>query len=404
MRSGRVARCCIAALLMVLPCACDKGAAPAMPGRPPPPVTAARAITRDAPIYLDEIGRTTASQLVNIQSQVAGQIMERRFQDGDQLKKGQVLFIIDQRPFQAKVDEAKANLEQAKSQLELAQLDYDRMAKAYQSHAASIEDRDTKKGALDNAKAQQEVNQAALDTAQLNLSYCTISSPIDGRAGQRQVDVGNVVKENDATLLTIQTLSPIYADFTITERDLPRVRQRMADGTLKAQVTVPEHGDVVKEGDLTFLDTAVMQGAGRIRLRATIANSDLYFWPGQFVNVRLVLKVIPKAVLIPYQCVQIGQQGPYVYIIDNDLTATQRPVTLGQRQESQIVIENGVTAGEEVVQTGQLSVNPGGKVRIVPAVSATAEASNSSASSDAVFPPGTAPATKPANAEGNTHP
>src|SRR5262249_44695086 len=153
--------------------------------------------------------------------------------------------------------------------------------------------------------------EALLDTANLNLSYCTITSPIVGRAGQRDFDVGNIVKVNDTTLLTIQRLTPIYVDFTITERDLPRVRAAMARGPLNADVSLPEARDSGRQGPITFLDTSVQQGAGRIRLRVTLPNEDRYFWAGQFVNVRLVLQTIPHAVLIPYPCVQIGQQGTY---------------------------------------------------------------------------------------------
>ena len=378
--------------------ACDRRQPdPPSTGRPPPLVTVTSALTREVPVYLDEIGTTQPSALVNIQSQVAGQIMERRFQDGQELKTGDILFIIDPRPFQDKVKQAQANLQQAQSQLELTQADYERMMKAYASGAVSPDDISTEKGALDNATAQVQVTQAALNTANLNLSYCTITSPIDGRAGRRLVDVGNLVKANDATLLTIQTLAPLYADFTITERDLPRVRDRMRLGTLQAQVAIPERPADLRSGDLTFLDTMVQPNAGRVLMRVTLPNTDRFFWPGQFVNVRLILDRLPNAVLIPYDCVQIAQQGSYVYVIAADGAAAMRPVTLGQRQAGLVVVEQGVAPGEHVVQTGQLAVIPGGPVRILPApASAPASPSATAPASTSATAPASTSASGPA--------
>ena len=338
-----------------------------MPPRPPPPVTVSVAQTRDVPMYIDEIGRTTPSELVNIQPQVNGQVMERKFDDGADLKVGDPLFVIDRRTYQAQVTQAEANVEQAKAMLELAKPEFQRYEKAFKQGVASREDYDTKKGALDTAQAQVKVNEAALDTAKLTLSYCTINSPITGRAGQRMMDVGNIVKTNDTLLVTIQRITPIYADFTITERDLPEVRSRMEKGELKTLVSLPDMKES-RGGTLTFLDTNVQQGAGRIRLRATMPNADRYFWPGQFVNVRLVLSMQENAVLIPYGCTQMGQQGPYVIVVKSDSTTEQRPIKLGQRQggeEDLVVILSGVSANEQVVRTGQLSVSPGGPVHVL---------------------------------------
>jgi multidrug efflux system membrane fusion protein len=335
-----------------------------MPQRPAAPVTVATAATRAVPIYLDEIGTTMASAVVNIQSQVTGQIIHRNFEDGQDLTKGAVLFEIDPRPFQDVVKQAEANLAQAQAQLALNQADYNHVMQVAPSGGASAEDVITKEGALNSAKAALLVNQAMLSTAQLNLSYCTITSPIDGRAGRRLVDAGNLVKANDATLVTIQTLAPLYADFTITEGDLPRVREKMNKGMLKAEVSMPDRPNDARPGDLTFLDTQVQPNAGRVMMRATLPNKDRYFWPGQFVNVRLILDQIPQAVLVPYACVQIAQQGSYVYVVA-DGKARLQPVTLGQRQGDLVVVEKGVAAGEQVVETGQLAVTPGERVRVL---------------------------------------
>jgi membrane fusion protein, multidrug efflux system len=350
---------------VLLVAACNRAPGTAgTPQRPPALVTVTSALARDVPVYLDEIGTTVASAVVNIQSQVAGQIIERHFQDGQELVKGAVLFKIDPRPFQDVVKQAEANLEQAQAQLVLAQDDYNRMIKQVPTGAVSPEDVNAKEGALDAAKAVVQVDQATLNTANLNLAYCTITSPIDGRAGRRLVDAGNLVKANDAILVTIQTLAPLYADFTVTERDLPNVRQRMDQGQLTAQVGIPTLPNEIRLGALTFLDAQVQPNAGRIMMRATLPNADRFFWPGQFVNVRLILDQIPHAVLVPYACVQIAQQGSYVYVVSDD-KAHRQFVSLGQRQGDLIVIAKGVAAGDQVVETGQLAVTPEGPVHIL---------------------------------------
>jgi multidrug efflux system membrane fusion protein len=262
------------------------------------------------------------------------------------------------------VRDAEANVGQANAQLELARADYNRLKKAFSIQAASQEDLDTKQAALDTATAQVKVTAAALDTAKLNLSFCTIDSPVAGRAGQRLVDVGNVVKANETNLVTIQQLEPLYVDFTITERDFPTVKELSGKGSLQTQVSLPQNPGETRGGPLTFIDTAVQPGAGRLRVQATLPNQDHYFWPGQFVNVRLVLRTMKGAVLIPYQCLQMGQQGSYVYVVKSDSTAEQRPVKVGQRQGAMVVVIEGVKSGEQVVQTGQLSVTPNGPVHV----------------------------------------
>lgn len=360
---------CIATLALAAAAlaACKEEAPPAFK-MPPPAVTAITAVARDVPVYIDEIGRMTPSEMVNMQAQVGGQITKLNFVDGQQIKSGDLLFTIDPRPYQAQVDQAEANLVSAKAQLELAQADYARILKALPLGAATHEDVDTKKANLDTAAAQIKIDEAAITTAKLNVEYATVNSPITGRASARMVDMGNMVKPNETTVLTVQNMTPIYADFTITERDLPLVREKMRDNTLTAQVSLPQSPDKSSSGDLTFLDTTVQPNAGRIQLRATIPNTDLYFWPGQFVKVRLILETQKDAVLIPYGCTQMGQQGPYVYVVKPDGTAEQRPITVGQRQggDDDFIVVTGVKAGEQVVRTGQLSVSPGAPVTVIP--------------------------------------
>lgn len=357
----------LGALVVALPFAfgCGKqGTQAAAPPRSAPLVTVATAASRDVPQYLDEIGRTGAFESVTVTPQVAGRITERHFDDGAEVKKGDLLFVIDPRPYQAQLDSAQAQLAQSKAALDLANTQLKMYAGIADTRAVSQLDIETKKNTVAVDQAQVQAAEAAVENAKLNLEYCYIRSPIDGRAGARLVDVGNVVQANTTGLLSIQRLDPIYADFTVTEQDLSTVRPQMARGTLQTLVRIPadpENGG--RRGQLTFLDNAVQSASGTVNLRATLPNPDHHFWPGQFVDVMLVLQT-GKAVVVPNQATQISQQGPYVFVVHTDGTAELRPVTLGQRQGDDVVIAKGVAAGEQVIVTGQLTVQPGGKVRV----------------------------------------
>ena len=366
--------------LGLLGAGCNRGTAQAgSPATLPPPlVSVAKAVAADVPRYLDEIGRNVAYESVSITPQVAGRITERHFQDGDNLKKGQLLFVIDPRPYQAQLDAAKASLQQATAALDLAKIQFGRDQELVGTRAISKQDYDTKKNAVDVVQAQIESAKAAIETAQINLDYCYIRSPIDGRAGARLVDVGNVVQVNNSSLLLIQRLDPIYATFTITERDLPEVQKQMSHGMLKAMVRLSGDTDTgARAGKVEFLDNAVQNSTGTVNLRATVSNGDHHFWPGQFVNVKLVLTTEKGAVLVPSQATQISQQGSYVYVIKADNTAELRLVTVGQRQGNDVVIISGLSAGEQVVVAGQLLVHPGGPVHIDTATTAPPAASPS---------------------------
>jgi membrane fusion protein, multidrug efflux system len=348
------------------------------PAMPPPLVTAVRATIQDVPRYLDEIGRNAAFEAVTITPQVSGRIVERHFQDGENLTKGQLLFVIDPRPYKAQVDAAQAALAQAKAALDLAKIQFARDEEVIGDHAISKQDYDTKKNTVDVDEAQVEAAEAALETAKINLDYCYIHSPIDGRAGARLVDVGNVVQPNATSLLSIQRLDPIYANFTITEGDLPAVQKQMS-GALKAAVRLPSDPEsAARSGRVEFLDNAVQNGTGTVNLRATMSNSDHHFWPGQFVDVKLVLSTEKGAVLIPNQAAQISQRGPFVYVVKSDDTAELRPVKLGQRQGDQVVVTEGIAADERVVVAGQMLVRPGGKVRVDGESSSAGPAANAS--------------------------
>jgi multidrug efflux system membrane fusion protein len=372
----------IAILLVAVACGRVEGSAGFE--RPPAPVSIATADSRDVPFYLDAIGKAAARETVSIQPQVGGRITKIHFQDGADVKRGDALFTIDPRPYQAALDSASASLAQNRAVLELAKLEFSRMEKLLETRAASQQEFDSKKNAVAVAQAQLAASQAAIETARLNLDHSFIRAPIDGRTGQRLVDVGNVVAANGPALVVIQRLDPIYADFTIPETELSGVQKSLAAGAAKVEVRLPDDGQDARQGSLTFLDNAVQEGTGTVKLRATLANSDHRFWPGRFVQVRLLLGTDRHAVLVPATAPQQSAKGMFVYVVKDDQTAELRPVAVGQRQGEQVVVESGVKAGERVVTAGQLAVMPGGKVRLA------------DAPAQAAGPPGqTAPGTKP---------
>ena len=332
--------------------------------RPPSPVTVVVAVTQDVPYYLDEVGHTVAREVVSVTPQVSGTITEIKFTDGADLKKGDPLFTIDPRPFEAQLNAAQANLAQSKAALDFARIEFDRVKDLVESKAIARQDYDTRKNAVDVGEAQVKQNEAALESARLNLEYTAIHSPIDGRAGRRLVDVGNVITANTTPLLTIQRMDPIYADFTVTENDFSEVQHNEARRMLRVEVRLPD--DAKPEvGQLTFLDNSVQSSSGTVMLRATVPNPARHLWPGQFVNVRLVLATLTKAVLVPAAAPQDSAQGSFVYVIKQDSTAELRPVKLGQRQGDLVVVQQGLQPGERVVLIGQLGVMPGGKVKVV---------------------------------------
>ncbi|MFN2513195.1 MAG: efflux RND transporter periplasmic adaptor subunit, partial [Pyrinomonadaceae bacterium] len=357
--------------------------------RPPSPVQVTVAVSQDVPTYLDAIGKTVAREVVSIQPQVSGRITKIHFTDGANVRRGDLLFTIDTRPFEANLRQAQANLsrdgalkkqaeanlarEIAQAKWGLAQVEryrtlveqgvvpreqYEQLRANYDSLRANVE---AARAAVGSAAETIKVDAAAIESAKVQLSYCYIRSPIDGRAGQRLVDIGNVVNPGGSSnanssdggsgnsLLVIERLDPIYADFTISQNSLTAVQQQMREGRLRAEVRLPDATDELVVGELTFLDNAVQNATGQVNLRATIPNVGHRIWPGRFVNIRLVLNTIHGAVLVPSSAPQMSAQGSFVYVVKPDSTAEQRTVTLGQRQGELIVVEQGVAAGENVV-------------------------------------------------------
>jgi multidrug efflux system membrane fusion protein len=337
------------------------------PQRPPAPVSVAVAVERDVPVYLDQIGKNVAPEVVTIQPQVSGRITAIHVKDGATVKRGDMLFTIDPRPYRAQLDSAEASLARNLAELQLARLEFGRVQALLKTDAISQQDHDSRLSAVAVSEAQARLSRAAVETAKLNLEYCFIRSPIDGRAGQRLVDLGNVVTPTaPGGLLVIQRLDPMYADFSIPENDLTTVQRAVAGGAARVEVRLPDEPDQPRNGNLTFLDNAVQDGTGTVKLRASIANADWRFWPGRFVKVRLVLGTQKGAVLVPASATQTSAKGPFVYVVKDDSTAELRSVTVGQRQGDLIAVAQGLKGGERVVTAGQLAVTPGGQVRSQP--------------------------------------
>lgn len=344
----------------------------AAPPPQPKPVTVAKAEKRDVPFYLDEIGNCTAYETVVIQPQVSGPVTEIHFTDGQEVKQGDLLFVIDRRPYKAALDKAKAMLAQDQAKLENARAQYNRTEELSKTKVVSSADLDTARANMDAASGTVQADQAAVDQAQINFDYCSIYAPVNGRASKRMVDAWNVVNANTTQLLLIQRQDPIYAEFTIPEQALPQVRKFIAAGTLTVEASFPDDPSKKRAGKFDFLDSGVQQASGTVRLRAVLENSDRMFWPGQFVNIRILLDEIKGAVLVPGEALQVGANGPFVFVVSKDNVVEMRPVKPGQRQEDMVVITNegakpgeGIQPGDTVVITGQMSLSPGAKVNIV---------------------------------------
>src|SRR5213595_557341 len=313
------------------------------------PVLVAKIITKDVPLYLDEIGTCAAYETVQVQAQVSGQIVARNFQDGADMKKGDPLFTIDPRPYQATLDQAKA-------QAALDQVTLKRQQDLVARKVISKQD-------YDIAVANAQKSQAATEAAQVNLDYCYIKSPINGRVGLRNVDVGNLVGPSSPALVTIQGLDPIYTDFTVAENDLPLVRKYLGGPNVKVETYLADGSITPRVGDLYFIDHAVQPGSGTVKARGVAPNPDRALWPSEFVLVRFILDTLKDATLVPTQAMQISQEGPFVFVVKSDNTVELRSVNPGQRQQGDLtVIESGVKPDETVVVTGQLALSPGAKV------------------------------------------
>jgi len=314
------------------------------------------------------------------------------FREGQDVKKGDLLFMVDPRPYEAALKQAEANLErdlaqvkQAEANLErdiaqeknaeaeanrykllfergvVSRQQYDKFRTDWEALLATVQ---ADKAAKANAEAAVLADRAAVENAKLQLSYCSIHSPMEGRTGSLLVQEGNIIKENDANLVVINQINPIYVSFSVPEQYLGEIKKYMRVGTLEVEAAVPNHEGTPYQGFISFVDNAVDTGTGTIKLKGTFINKDGRLWPGQFVNVVLKLTTEPNAIVVPSQAVQTGQQGQYVFVVKQDLTVESRPVVVSRTTDGETVVQNGLNPDEKVVTDGQLRLYPGAKVEI----------------------------------------
>jgi len=361
MKWNRAALGCLPCAAAIVLAGCARKAAP-----PPPeavPVTAARVERRDVPVEVTAIGHVEPYSTVAVKSQVSGTLLSVGFTQGQDVRKGDLLFEIDPRPFRAALDQAKANLARDRAQAHNAAAEIERYEGLVQKDYVTREQYDQVKANAEALASTVKASEAAVENAALQLSWCTITAPIDGRTGGLLVHPGNIVKANDDNpLVVINQVRPVYVTFSTPESSLAELRH----GGAPLPVTAAPPGDPsrAKTGVLTFLDNAVDPATGTIASKATFANLDGALWPGQFVNVIVVLKTEPGAIVVPSPAVQTGQNGSYVYVIKADSTVESRPVGVERTQGTLTVVAKGLSPGEQVVTDGQLRLTPGVRVEV----------------------------------------
>jgi multidrug efflux system membrane fusion protein len=385
------------------------------------PVTMGLVTQKSVPLQVRAIGNVEAYAVVSVKSQVGGELAKVHFREGQDVRKGDLLFNIDPRSFESALHQAEANLAQNLAQVKQAEANLDRdqaqvhlaeanlardvaqaknaqaEAQRYKSllekdyvskeqfdqfHTSSEAAKETvradraavenaqavlhaSQAGLENARSAVEASRAAVENVKIQLGYCTIRSPLEGRTGSLLVQQGNLVKASDTqALILINQIQPIYGTFSVPEQDLPEIKKYMAGGKLKVEAFIPREEKRPEEGWLSFVDNAVDPATGTIRLKGTFDNREKRLWPGQFVNVALTLTVEPAAIVVPSPALQTGQQGPFVFVVKPDRTVESRPVVTGRTVGEETVIEQGLKPGEVVVTDGQLRLSPGAKVEI----------------------------------------
>lgn len=334
-------------------------------GTPQPvPVTVATVIREDVPRTLRAIGNVEAYSTVSIRSRVEGQLAEVHFHEGQEVSKGELLFTIDPRPFEAALRKAEADLARDVAQRDNAEVEAGRRAKLLDQGIISQDEHDQAQTRAAALRATVKADEAAVENAKLELQYCYVRSPIDGRLGQLLVHEGNVVKQNDTVLAVINQIRPVYVVFSVPEEELAGIRARAGRETLAVEVEAPGAAHEPTTGELSFIDNTVDTRTGTVLLKGRFPNEDEALWPGQFVDVSLVLAIDRQAVVAPARAVQTGQDGQYVFVITPDMTAETRPVVVGRSDGSRVLIESGLEAGDRVVTDGQLRLAAGLPVQI----------------------------------------
>jgi multidrug efflux system membrane fusion protein len=343
--------------------ACSKPAQP--PKRPPVPVTAGTVIQKAVPVQVRAIGNIEAYSTISVKSQIGGILTRVHFREGQDVNKGNLLFTIDPRPYEAALKQAEANLAKDTAQHENARVEVNRYAELVKKGYVAQEQYDQIRTNADAFEATVNADKAMVENARLQLKYCYIYSPINGRTGNLIVNEGNLIKANaDNPMVTINQIQPIYVTFSVSEQYLGDIKKYMSSGKLKVEVVIGKDEKHPETGILTFVDNTVDTATGTIKLKATFTNRDRRLWPGQFVDAVITLTMQPNAVVIPSQALQTGQSGVYVFVIKSDLSVESRPVVVDRSLDGESVIEKGLQPGEKVVTDGQLRLVPGAKVDI----------------------------------------
>jgi len=331
----------------------------------PVPVLVAPAQTSDVPVYLDGVGTSKALNTVTVRPQVDGILLSVNFKEGQDVKRGNVLAVIDPVTFQAALDQQVAKKALDEAQLANARLDLDRYVKLAQSNAGNKQQADTQRALVAQLEAQVKIDQGLIDNARAMLSYTKITAPLDGRTGIRQVDEGNIVHAADATgIVVITQIKPIAILFTLPQQQINQVNKAAAKGTLPVEAMAPDNVTVTDRGTLQVVDNQVDPTTGTVKLKAEFPNPELQIWPGQFINVRLLIDTLRQVVVVPTAAVQRGPNGTFVYVVKDDETVGVRPVTVSQQDDTRAVITAGLQAAERVVTTGFARLADGTKITI----------------------------------------
>ena len=332
---------------------------------PAAPVYVSKSIEKDVPIYFDYVGHIEAYSTVEIQSQVAGILVEQHFEQGDDVKKDDLLFVIDPRPYQAALAQAEATLAQNIATLKFSEETVRRYTKlAQEDYVAQLTfDQYVTNVAVDEAIIKQNI--AQIETAKINLGYCYIRSPIDATTGILNKYVGNFITVGESTpLITLNKIDPIYLNFYVPEQQLPKILELQRKSALKVEAIVNQDFSKPYPGNVTLINNMVDQDTGMFLIQATLPNQEKILWPGEFVTTRLFLETQKNAVLIPIKAIEYGQNGPYAYVVKDNLTVELRNLTLGQAEGDMIIVNKGIVAGETIVVDGQVNLLPGVAVSI----------------------------------------
>jgi len=329
------------------------------------PVAVALVSEKAVPLELNVIGSVEPYSTVAVRAQITGSLNSVGFREGEDVRKGQVLFTLDRRPLEAALEQAKANLQRDTAQAANAKSQAQRYLDLAERGIATKEQVDTTRTAAAALEATLEADRATVENAEVQLQYATITAPIAGRTGALMVHEGNLVRANDATpLVVINQVAPIYVSFGIPEARLPELKQYMERGSVKVEALAPNDTGAPSVGRITFVDNSVDATTGTIKIKGTFSNDTRHLWPGQFVNVSVTLMTDPHAVVVPSEAVQTGQQGQYVFVVKPDKTVELRNVAVARTVDAESVIKQGLKAGETVVTDGHLRLTPGSRISV----------------------------------------